>query len=851
YYYTYEGRLNGELNPTIYSSILKEATSPRTAVGMRNDGSLVFYTVDGRIKGYSYGATFLQSAERLVELGCHTVIGLDGGGSTTIAVTQPDATSARLLNRPSERTERYVSNQIFLIADSTPTGQLDHFFLRPEDNYVLGGSKVNLTVSGVDTNYIPMKADYQLSASAGTVSGAVFTAPAYGGDVTVTASGGGKTGSTVVHVVETPDSLQILNSEGGAVSALTVAPAGEVQLKASAAWNHADLFANPECFTWTVAGDMGTINDLGVFQARKPGSGTITVQAGGRTASIPVTVSRVPLWEAEDFEDYIPGAGTDASLSIAVGGELAKFGRGAGQLDYDLTAAGRAQWRAEKPFLTVGIPYEAVTLWVNGDGSGNTLSLLYRNGMGEETSLPICTLHFTGWRQAVVPLGYASFASITGFEVTAPGVQPTQASGDVDPWAPPADTALASLFDAGQAAEAELWTSDDGSGGAEAIDPSAIAAPDEETGATAESAAADIPAADANPADETAALMDAEAGADAETATEGSAAAEVETGTDDGTSTDSGIGMDSGTGTEDPNDTRKGRIWLDQMVATYDDLVDSTPPQVTVTLDETAWEVHATVRDTMDGILPYKSVSVSYNGRPVTDFAYDLNSGFVRYWLPSLTGDSRQPTRITVTAKDASGNIGRGSVDLEPYNTQHHFTDIEGCWAADYIDFLYDNNIASPLEDGKYLPYEPITRVQFAVMLARSVGLDGRNYADVVLPYADIDQIPENALPALKALWKENIMRGADGEDGQLYLYPNNSLTRAQASAMIGRSQKLGYAQAETLPFPDADTIPNYAVSHIQTMTARGILQGYQDGTFKPGAAISRGQMAKILYFLA
>ena len=94
-------------------------------------------------------------------------------------------------------------------------------------------------------------------------------------------------------------------------------------------------------------------------------------------------------------------------------------------------------------------------------------------------------------------------------------------------------------------------------------------------------------------------------------------------------------------------------------------------------------------------------------------------------------------------------------------------------------------------------------------------------------------------------------MRGADGEDGQLYLHPNNSLTRAQASAMIGRSQRLGYAQAETLPFPDADTIPQYAVSHIQTMVARGILQGYQDGTFKPGAAISRGQMAKILYFLA
>ena len=135
-------------------------------------------------------------------------------------------------------------------------------------------------------------------------------------------------------------------------------------------------------------------------------------------------------------------------------------------------------------------------------------------------------------------------------------------------------------------------------------------------------------------------------------------------------------------------------------------------------------------------------------------------------------------------------------------------------------------------------------------MLARAVGLDGRTYADVQLPYADIDQIPASALPALKALYAENIMRGANGEDGRLYLMPNSGLTRAHASAMIGRSQKLGYGSAD-LPFPDADTIPAYAAPHIRTMVFRGILEGYSDGYFRSGNNISRGQMAKILYFLA
>ena len=118
------------------------------------------------------------------------------------------------------------------------------------------------------------------------------------------------------------------------------------------------------------------------------------------------------------------------------------------------------------------------------------------------------------------------------------------------------------------------------------------------------------------------------------------------------------------------------------------------------------------------------------------------------------------------------------------------------------------------------------------------------------LPYADLDEIPASALPALKALYAENIMRGAENADGKTYLMPNSGLTRAHASAMIGRSQKLGYGSAE-LPFPDADSIPAYAVPHIRTMVARGILEGYSDGYFRSGNNISRGQMAKILYFLA
>ena len=51
---------------------LVNGSAPRTAVGLKRDGSLVMYTIDGRQSGYSIGATLTQVAERMVELGCVT-----------------------------------------------------------------------------------------------------------------------------------------------------------------------------------------------------------------------------------------------------------------------------------------------------------------------------------------------------------------------------------------------------------------------------------------------------------------------------------------------------------------------------------------------------------------------------------------------------------------------------------------------------------------------------------------------------------------------------------------------------------------------------------------------------------
>ena len=82
---------------------------PRTAVGQRADGSLVFVAVDGRQPGYSAGITNFDLAKLLARLGAETGSALDSGGSTTLAF------EGRLLNRPSDPGgERAVAEALVL-----------------------------------------------------------------------------------------------------------------------------------------------------------------------------------------------------------------------------------------------------------------------------------------------------------------------------------------------------------------------------------------------------------------------------------------------------------------------------------------------------------------------------------------------------------------------------------------------------------------------------------------------------------------------------------------------------------------------------------------------------------------
>ena len=284
--------------------------NPYTAVGLKADGTAVFYTIDGRRSGYSVGATYDQVAERLRELGCVTAVALDGGGSTALGATLPGQQTFELLNRPSY-IDRPINNFIFLVAGNKYAGMDPGFYLSSDTQVVFTGASLNVSAAGYDrwgnaaSGMTPV-----WSAAGGTIEGDGLTAVYTAGDAAGTYAVSAGSGSELpVRVVNELSRLTVIWEDGTPVNSLSLQLWDTVDLSVSGQWRNLDVALGDENVTWAVSGDIGTIDAQGRFTAESTNaSGEITVSAGGQTATVSVTVETdCPFSDLDDHwsTDYV------------------------------------------------------------------------------------------------------------------------------------------------------------------------------------------------------------------------------------------------------------------------------------------------------------------------------------------------------------------------------------------------------------------------------------------------------------------------------------------------------------------------------------------------------------------
>ena len=311
--------------------------NPRTVIGIKPDGALMLYVLDGRQPGFSVGLGLTDTARHLVALGCKTVVNMDGGGSSVIAVREGglDAYSVAK-NSPSEKTQRKVANGLFLVYDRQGDLNPANLHTYPSLPLAMPGAEIQLTTYASNNKYEPVRLrnniEYWVNPRSGSTvdKNGLFTA----GDIT---------GTAVIEVdsgdLSTTARIDIQNdiTFTSNVQSLRLEPEQNFDIDITAYYGYASIASSDRLFTWSCDPEIGVIDTDGLFQAVDKGgvSGHIYIEYNDRQQIIPVQVGE----ELIDFADTTDHWAREYIGRLAARGIVKGVGDDCYLPDYPLTRA--------------------------------------------------------------------------------------------------------------------------------------------------------------------------------------------------------------------------------------------------------------------------------------------------------------------------------------------------------------------------------------------------------------------------------------------------------------------------------------------------------------------------------
>lgn len=293
------GSVGGRLIKNGVIQNVDDSANPHTAVGIKEDGTVIFYTIDGR-QTSGYGVRLKTLAERLKELGCVEAVNFDGGGSTTLNGILPGDWHSTLLNSPSDGSQRQCTNFFVLLNKSKQTSKLEKIYLYPYNGYYLSGETESFKVKGVDSGYYPATISGEVKYSVDkegcyidSSGNATFTGS---GVCTVTATVGDVSGSVKVNIVDSPDDMVFQNENGWKnITSLTLSRGEKAELSVVPYYRHTEHYAKDTLFKWELTDGAENIayidNDGTIVAGNTEGNGNILVSFGSYSKKLPVKVT--------------------------------------------------------------------------------------------------------------------------------------------------------------------------------------------------------------------------------------------------------------------------------------------------------------------------------------------------------------------------------------------------------------------------------------------------------------------------------------------------------------------------------------------------------------------------------
>jgi hypothetical protein len=171
----------------------------------------------------------------------------------------------------------------------------------------------------------------------------------------------------------------------------------------------------------------------------------------------------------------------------------------------------------------------------------------------------------------------------------------------------------------------------------------------------------------------------------------------------------------------------------------------------------------------------------------------------------------------------------------------------------EYVDCMQAYGIAAGFPDGTYRPGNSVTRQQMALFIARFISQaeDGDTSIPPTAPstYTDRGSATPEARAAIDWLTERGVVTGYSDNTYR----PGGNVTRAQMASFIARAMEEVGAdldEGDGGNYPDVDDNATHS-DNINKLTEAGVVRGFTDGTYRPGANVTRQQMAQFIILAA
>lgn len=255
--------------------------------------------------------------------------------------------------------------------------------------------------------------------------------------------------------------------------------------------------------------------------------------------------------------------------------------------------------------------------------------------------------------------------------------------------------------------------------------------------------------------------------------------------------------------------------------------------------------------DALNGLEQFEFSAKDSNGNDVA-FNSNLQMEF------DIPDNTINPQRLCVYFIDdktgewiyAGGRIVNGKLSFLPehYSTYviaestKTFSDISTHWAKESIEAMVARQISKGISDNLFAPNQSITRAEFAVLIARALGLDtSTNESN---PFSDVAGNAWYAAEVSKVT-AINIVTGDNGK-----FRPNDNISRQEMAVMLSRAYSYtgtSTSAAGEISYTDKGSIASWAYNGVTQMSNLKMMSGYPDGSFGGTKNSTRAEATKTL----